>query len=367
MTATSNPPRDDPERFDPADSAGTLVAAEHVARYRAAAALAAGRRVLDAGCGTGYGTQMLVEARSQSVHGIDISAAAVSASTQLTAGAAEIVQGDVHQLPFDDASFDLVVCFEVIEHVDERDHVIAELRRVLTDDGLLVISTPNRDVYIPGNPHHVFEYTPEEFETELRKVFGTVSCYGQSPRLAAVLGGDEVVGEVGGEVLVEFLQRRRSEGAMYVVALATVTGELPPLRPVAVIADEFELRWWHSRVDGLEHEIDASGLRRELAREVQIRSEQAARVRELGERLLAAQADGAELVDLRRRYHEISADHERLLEVERESERMADELASLHNQLVEATTTLHNVYHSISWRVTKPLRAVKGALRRSGA
>jgi O-antigen biosynthesis protein len=364
MTATSNPPRDDPERFDPEHSPGTLVAAEHLARYRAAAALAAGRRVLDAGCGTGYGTQMLVHAGSQSVHGLDSAPDAVRATARLTGGAAEIVQGDIHQLPFDDASFDLVVCFEVIEHVEERDRVLAELRRVLTDDGLLVISTPNRDVYLPGNPHHVHEYTPDEFEAELRKLFATVRSYGQSQRLASVLSGEGGVAEAGDELVVEFLERSPAAAATYVVALATASGELPPLESVAIVADEFELRWWHDRVEGLERDIDASGLRRELAREAWARGEQAARLRELGERLLIAQAVGAEVVDLRRRYEEVMRDWERLLE---DAEERADEIDSLNEQLAEATTRLHVVYRSVSWRLTKPLRALKGALRRSDA
>ncbi len=173
-----------PERYVPELMAGTEIEAEHLTRYRWALALAKGRRVLDAGCGTGYGTRLLLEAGAAAVAGVDISPSAIRAAG-IAAPEASVAVGDVRSLPFDDASFDLVVAFELLEHVLPQEHVILELQRVLAPDGILVISSPNRDVTVPGNPHHLHELAPDEFEGLLRAQFPQVRLYRQHDWLAS--------------------------------------------------------------------------------------------------------------------------------------------------------------------------------------
>ena len=134
------------ERFVPGTADGELMEVEHFARYRWASQLVAGRRVLDAGCGVGYGSALLADAGAAEVVGLDLSAKAVHAAAQGVPANATFVTGDVHTLAFEDERFDVVVCFEVIEHVEAQDEVIAELARVLAADGVLVVSSPNRDV-----------------------------------------------------------------------------------------------------------------------------------------------------------------------------------------------------------------------------
>jgi 2-polyprenyl-3-methyl-5-hydroxy-6-metoxy-1,4-benzoquinol methylase len=151
------------ERFDPVVMKGELIEAEHVARYRFAAAFANGRRVLDAGCGWGYGSNILADGGADNVIGIDIAETVVEASGAIVRENVTVQLGDVSDLEFADDSFDLVVCFEVIEHIERRGEALAEFARVLAPGGLLLISSPNRDVYGDRNPFHVFEYTPEEF------------------------------------------------------------------------------------------------------------------------------------------------------------------------------------------------------------
>ena len=85
--------------------------------------------------------------------------------------AAEFVQGDVRQLPFEDGAFELVVSFETIEHVHDPERVLDELRRVLAGDGLLVISTPNKRQYLVENEFHEREFRHEEFVELLRTRF----------------------------------------------------------------------------------------------------------------------------------------------------------------------------------------------------
>ena len=69
----------------------------------------------------------------------------------------------------------------MIEHVAEPERVLDELRRVLRPDGLLVISTPNRDVFTPGNPHHLHELTPASWRTRWGGAFARWRCAARTP------------------------------------------------------------------------------------------------------------------------------------------------------------------------------------------
>jgi SAM-dependent methyltransferase len=95
-----------------------------------------------------------------------------------------VMVSDGCRLPFADATFDVVTSFETIEHLEDRAQFIAELRRVLKPDGLLILSTPNALFTEPvngkpRNPFHVFEYTPDELTKELRGYFAEVEHFGQ--------------------------------------------------------------------------------------------------------------------------------------------------------------------------------------------
>lgn len=146
---------------------------EHIARYRFAEALVGGRTVLDAGCGVGYGAEILSRKAAQ-VYAIDLAAEAVSAGARAYADV-RFVQGSCAGLPFRDASLDVVVAFEVIEHLEDWRGLLGEARRVLRPDGQLLVSTPNRLYYgetrAEPNPYHVYEFDYAEFRSELEAVF----------------------------------------------------------------------------------------------------------------------------------------------------------------------------------------------------
>src|SRR5438105_14359411 len=120
-----------PERFVPDRMRGRIVEAEHLCRYVWAAPAARGRRVLDAGCGMGYGSRMLAEAGAASVLGIDIAEEVIAAIRPGAPAGVGFEVGDLARLPIPDASFDLVVCFEAIEHVRDPEPVLDGLCRVL--------------------------------------------------------------------------------------------------------------------------------------------------------------------------------------------------------------------------------------------
>ena len=154
---------------------------EHLARYRFAETLASGRRVLDAGCGAGYGTALLGQ-RAESACGVDLSHETLDwARSEYTEGKASFSQADCSSLPFRDGSFDLVAAFEVIEHLPDWKGFLNEARRVLTDSGQLLVSTPNRVYYQESraepNPYHVHEFDYDEFKRELESVFPHVTMF----------------------------------------------------------------------------------------------------------------------------------------------------------------------------------------------
>jgi SAM-dependent methyltransferase len=148
---------------------------EHWARYCFAEALAGSKRILDAGCGVGYGAARLARTAAH-VYGLDLAFEAV-ADGEHTQQAPRLryVQGDCRNLPFRDGSLDLVVAFEVIEHLAEWRELLREARRVLRPAGQLAVSTPNRLYYGESrsepNPFHIHEFDYEEFREALREFF----------------------------------------------------------------------------------------------------------------------------------------------------------------------------------------------------
>jgi ubiquinone/menaquinone biosynthesis C-methylase UbiE len=153
--------------------------AEHIARYAFAARLADGARVLDIGCGTGYGTAELAQ-RARSATGIDISADAIVYARQHYP-AATFVAASATSVPFPAASFDLITAFEVIEHLDNWHELLIEARRLLDPSGTFLVSTPNKLYYAESrakdgpNPFHTHEFEFEEFRDALAAVFPRVT------------------------------------------------------------------------------------------------------------------------------------------------------------------------------------------------
>jgi SAM-dependent methyltransferase len=156
---------------------------EHLARYHFAARLARSKRVLDAGCGTGYGSALLAQ-DALVVFGVDLDAqAAAYAHAGYSQPNLFFSRGSCAALPIASASLDLIVAFEVIEHIAEWREFLAEARRVLQPSGQFVVSTPNKNYYATSrgvsgaNPYHVHEFTCEEFLEELCRVFPNVCLY----------------------------------------------------------------------------------------------------------------------------------------------------------------------------------------------
>jgi 2-polyprenyl-3-methyl-5-hydroxy-6-metoxy-1,4-benzoquinol methylase len=167
---------------------GAKLMAEHKARYAFAARHAAGRRVLDVACGSGYGAAMLREAGAAEVIGVDCDAGALEWARRRYGGdGVNFLQGDACAPPVA-GRFGLIVSFETIEHLERPEAFLAACAGLLARDGLFVVSTPyprrpNADG-TPRNPFHRQEWRTEEFAALLGRHFGEVVLYGQALRLS---------------------------------------------------------------------------------------------------------------------------------------------------------------------------------------
>ncbi|MBS0591439.1 MAG: class I SAM-dependent methyltransferase [Proteobacteria bacterium] len=176
---------------------------EHWARYAFVLPLARGKRVLDAACGEGFGSALLAR-EAREVVGVDVSAEAV-AHAQARYGAARnlrYLRGDCTQLDLPGAEFDLIVSMETLEHVAEQEAMLAGFARVLVDDGIFVVSSPDKRIYsdVAGfrNEFHVRELYREELLDLLKPHFPEVRLYGQKLLFqSAIWSLDEVMPQTG--------------------------------------------------------------------------------------------------------------------------------------------------------------------------
>lgn len=165
---------------------------EHWHRYHFAARWAAGKRVLDVACGEGYGSALLARSAAH-VTGVDVSEHAIAHAKASYAGRdnLEFLRASCTALPLPDASVDVAITFETLEHIAEQEEFLDQLARVLKPDGVLVLSCPNKLEYSDKrnyqNEFHVKEMYRDELARMVESRFPESRWYGQRPTFFSVI------------------------------------------------------------------------------------------------------------------------------------------------------------------------------------
>ena len=248
------------ERFVPG-IAGEI-AHEHWHRYAFARRYVGNKRVLDVACGEGYGSALLAGVAG-AVKGVDIDAGAVAHARNCYAGLANVsfAEGSAAKLPLPDASVDVVVSFETIEHLPRADQprMLAEIARVLAADGVLVMSAPNPVEYSAArsyrNPFHLHEPDRAELAALLGGAFPAQRWFRQRRYF-----GSAVWSEASGESVEAWtgdaarIDPAMPPAAMYFVVIATRTqAALPAAVALSLFTDRADAEL--SRMDAMSAEV----------------------------------------------------------------------------------------------------------------
>lgn len=372
---------------------------EHYHRYLFALQFCRGKSVLDIACGEGYGSALIGRVASK-VTGVDIAGDAVRhATSNYGSDSVSFAVGECADIPVADASVDVVVSFETLEHIADQNKFLREIKRVLRKEGILVISTPNTDVYreilTEPNPFHARELDEAEFSSILGANFAKFRLFGQR----AVVGSALVphVKQLGkADAQQSFLVKDKGN-------ISVVPGIGAPMYFVAVASDGPLPRILHGLLDdrpflmGLyallqeraihvlqaEHQSRASeALRRDAVRELEdtahkmqdhIRAARAlqeetavwkAKLDHAKAELAEARAE-ADLLKAQLGQANVAVDRSRAQWAEVRQAALARE-----SELIEVRTHLESVYASAAWRFAAPVRLgskIVRAVQRRGA
>lgn len=298
---------------------------EHLHRYVGACNLAAGKVVLDIASGEGYGSAMLAD-KAARVIGVDISIAAIDhARKRYKKENLEFRVGSCANIPLPDASVDMVISFETIEHHDQHERMMQEVKRVLRKTGILLISSPDKTNYNylysvkPGcsNPYHIKELTRQEFAHLLESHFKNIAYFGQR-----IVYGSSILKESPVSPVLNYWQDneniRESSGITkptYWIALAS-DFQLPQLSSSFFEKPDNDseiAQYWRTIVE--ERDSQIAGMSRLVAaRDSQITS-------------------------------------------------LSETLAELNSQLADRDFLITSITSSSSWKITRPLRFVSEIIR----
>lgn len=384
------------ERFIPEVMGGGLLEAEHHARYRLALPHVRGRRVLDAGCGVGWGSRLLLEAGAASVLGVDVDRDAIDDARQRVPGGAFAV-ADILRLPVAHHSIDVIVCFEALEHVSDHHAALDSLVLALRPGGLLFVSSPNPDVYPPGNPFHVHELRPAELVAAVGSRLAHTRLFHQVLAISSHLRADRAGDPAGAFLASGWMVGPGGSGHDPYALVVAGASPLPAIDDVQVLAPS----------DQLDH-LDAAAIALAAERRA-FEAQQTAVVAEREKILLAIDDAESRLVVADAALRSLSEERDRAvgaaLRTAAERDRLGADLVAVEQALARKTapapraarparptrpedspaseatvdparfaelaqeadalrSELEAVRRTVSWRVTAPLRAVRRRIPR---
>ena len=372
------------ERYVPQVSGNIRL--EHLHRYLLARELARGRRILDVACGEGYGSDLLAEVADYVV-GVDIIHEVVRhAQTRYRRPNLAFAAGDCAAIPLTNASIDIVVSFETLEHHDQHRQMMQEIKRVLRPGGVVIISSPDRREYseVPGyqNPFHAHELDRREFARLLESHFSQVRLVGQRIRAGSIVGP---LSADDGSAFISFAETdsglTRVEGVqapLYFIGLAS-DGKVP-LIPAGIL-DGGDFLWSAEHLAACAAaaaagEKQTEGVRTVLQEEIARRGQRIDELERSRHELQVLTNDAhAHLEDARGRLGEMHIQLEgiasRLRQRDAEVRMLDGELAEQRAAAAASATAIGDLKHerdvlsaqvsvmerSHSWTLTAPLRA----------
>ncbi len=259
---------------------------EHWHRYAFVSKYVSGKKVLDLACGEGYGSALLAR-KARLLVGIDIDEKTVRhALRKYPSDNAQFIVGSVAEIPIAGIQFDVIVCFETIEHILEHKKLLGEAKRLLAPGGFFIASTPNKPEYQkiePSNHFHVNELDLEEFTGLLSKYFPHLHLLGQRIYANSCLwslshGGSGPISEF----LIDhnseeyFYTETDSRNPLYFIAIASDTNAAPPFSGAVLIDCSNSLLKDKDRIQREQRETMQSQKEALTWRESVIRSQQKA-------------------------------------------------------------------------------------------
>ena len=311
----------------PSDLDARLVEAARMDRYLWAAPLCSDKRVLDAGCGLAQGSPLLIRSGALEVVGVDSAEAIVEAARAQAPSGVHIEHADILNLPFGRQAFDVVVCFDVIEHTEEPLDVLAALIKVLRDEGVLLLSWSSGAGLVAGTGPIPSEALVADLEALLRRHFSTVATFQQADWVVTAV--------VDGQAFTEAPSLQPSELTAYNLAgdaraaerstiMMATNGPALAAHRTAVIADTADAGRWRKLWDAQEAMLAMQRLRIE---------------------------------ELERAVSGVSALRARLLEAEQAlSTQHLKQFDELREHVVKLEREIESLTGSQSWRITAPLR-----------
>ncbi len=330
-------------------SADGQIEYEHLHRYCFARLFCRGKDVVDVAAGEGYGSALLAQVANR-VIGVEMAADAVGhAISAYRHPNLSFIRGDARQLPLQSNIADVVVSFETIEHLYEQQLFLAEIRRILRPGGVLVISSPDSEVFSypgsPVNPFHLRELTRDEFKEALCAIFPNTQFYSQRALIGSAITID---GPSNGVITFD----RRSEDyvdavsglprAPYLVAVASARSLDEPCQTLYI--DQVRTAYLlTSRYGDAEHlslpELEAALALANSRAEASAASESAALAEFDRLRMLIAeltqQREAAKLAAAQAVHGEIAGFREKLAQAEQKADELGEALAAAQSQVRE--------------------------------
>ena len=318
---------------------------EHISRYFFARPMVSGKKVLDLGCGSGYGSQLLAGTAAHVV-ALDISEEAVGYAHQhFAAPNLHYVVSDAAQISLASGSFDTIICYEVVEHLLDQQALLDEANRLLNDGGMLIISTPNRVFYTDErhhqNPYHTREFNYDEFRGFLSARFGFVELLYQNHIPSLIVGRGNLPLQIFSDMRCDDSEMEQTSN-FFLAVCAKRREVLPPLESLVYLPSGGNLlREKEQRISSLEarlSELDSKilQLQNEYDRQTEWCLNLDETMKQRDSRILQLQQDYDETVakmrkaleDLQREFDERSAWALRLVEETNEKDKRILKLQS---------------------------------------